>query len=57
VDHFRCRFRIVDEARWDARTSVPDLLNRIGSVYRWMHVEKLEEVDGVPGFTRAQGEN
>jgi isocitrate dehydrogenase len=57
VDHFRCRFQIVDEARWDARTSVPDLLNRIGTDYRWMHVEKLEEIDGVPGFTRAQGEN
>jgi len=25
--------------------------------YRWMHVEKLEIIDGELGFTRAQGEN
>jgi len=56
VDHFRCRFTIVDRAGWQT-DSVLDLLQRIGAVYRWMHVEKLEEIDGKPGYTRAQGEN
>lgn len=56
IDHFRCRFRIVDTTVWHGE-SVLDLLARIGRIYRWMHVEKLEEIDGAAGFTRAQGEN
>ncbi|MGI9197829.1 MAG: NADP-dependent isocitrate dehydrogenase [Candidatus Nanopelagicales bacterium] len=56
VDHFRCRFVISDSAAWHA-DSVLGLLERIGKDFRWMHVEKLEIVDGEPGFTRAQGEN
>lgn len=56
VDHFRCRFLIDDRSTWNPE-SVLDLLGRIGLVYRWMHVEKLEELDGVPAYTRAQGEN
>ncbi|NCV77218.1 MAG: hypothetical protein EBW21_06050, partial [Actinobacteria bacterium] len=32
-------------------------VSKIGKVYRWMHVEKLEEHDGEIGFTKAQGEN
>lgn len=56
VDHFRCRFVIDDRTRWDT-DSVLDLLRRISARYRWMHLEKLEEVDGAPSYTRAQGEN
>ncbi|HEX6886988.1 MAG TPA: NADP-dependent isocitrate dehydrogenase [Candidatus Nanopelagicales bacterium] len=56
VDHFRCRFVITDRGTWHPE-SVLDLLSRIGRVYRWMHVEKLEEYDGAPAYTRAQGEN
>jgi isocitrate dehydrogenase len=56
VDHFRCRFMLVPGAVWDGDTLL-DLLKAISSSYRWMHVEKLDQVDGEPGFTRAQGEN
>jgi isocitrate dehydrogenase len=56
VDHFRCRFVIEDRSTWHS-DSVLDLLARMGTTYRWMHVEKLEELDGAPAFTRAQGEN
>jgi isocitrate dehydrogenase len=56
VDHFRCRFMLVPGAVWDGDTLL-DLLKVISSSYRWMHVEKLDQVDGEPGFTRAQGEN
>ena len=56
VDHFRCRFVIADQAAWTP-TSVLGLLENISRVYRWMHVEKLELLDGSPGYTRAQGEN
>ena len=56
IDHYRCRLVIADQRSWNPN-SVLDLLERIGDVYRWMHVEKLEAVNGEPGFTRAQGEN
>lgn len=56
VDQFRCRFAVTDEAGWHG-DSVLQLLSRIGAIYRWMHVEKLEEINGVASFTRAQGEN
>ncbi len=56
IDHFRCRFQISEPATWN-QDSVLDLLQRVGAVYRWMHVEKLEEINGEPAFTRAQGQN
>jgi len=56
VDHFRCRFQIAARDQWD-QDSVLDLLRRIAGSYRWMHVEKLEEINGERGYTRAQGEN
>ena len=56
VDHFRCRFLIVDRPAWHA-DSILGLLERIGRDYRWMHVEKLEVIDGVAGYAKAQGES
>ena len=56
IDHFRCRFIISDQASWNPE-SVLGLLQRVGTDFRWMHVEKLEVVDGEPMYTRAQGEN
>jgi hypothetical protein len=47
---------IDDRTMWDT-DSVHDLLQRVSSAYRWMHVEKLEEVDGAASYTMAQGEN
>jgi isocitrate dehydrogenase len=46
----------------DASASLDDaallgLVTKIATKYRWMHLEKLEELDGEPGFTRAQGED
>jgi len=38
-------------------TQIIEVLTRVGAKHRWMHVEKLNEFDGVPGFTRAQGED
>jgi len=56
VDHYRCRFFFDGSSPW-SDDAVIDLLARVGSVYRWMHVEKLEEHDGAASFTRAQGQN
>ncbi len=56
VDHYRCRF----SARGPDGTTdreILDLVARIGLRHRWMHLEKLQSFDGVPGYTRAQGED
>ena len=57
VDHWRCRFVLRDAAADLADQDLFDLLHRVAAVHRWMHLEKLVELDGAPGFTRAQGED
>ncbi len=57
VDHWRCRFILRDATGDLADAAVFDLLQRIAAQHRWMHVEKLQEFDGVSGFTMAQGED
>ena len=56
-DHFRCRFIIEEEPRQLSDDDVHALLVRISSAHSWMHLEKLQEFDGEPGFTRDQGED
>lgn len=56
VDVFRCRFTVANYSSWHVDPTL-ELLKKVGSCYRWMHVEKLEEIDGEIGFTKAQGEN
>ncbi|MFQ3577459.1 MAG: NADP-dependent isocitrate dehydrogenase [Verrucomicrobiia bacterium] len=56
VDHWRCRHMATEEF------PTPEILGAYlatleGSGLRWMHIEKLEEIDGKPGFTKAQGED
>jgi isocitrate dehydrogenase len=55
VDHWRCRFVARGTEAVDDATIIA-LMGRVGSKWRWMHIEKLEEIDGTPGWTRAQGE-
>jgi isocitrate dehydrogenase len=57
VDHWRCRFVLRDPSAKLEDPQLLDLLGRIAGTYRWMHVEKLEEIDGTAAFTRAQGED
>ena len=57
VDHHRCRFKLRDG---EAELSTPvllDLLQRVGSQFRFMHVETLQEIAGTRGYTLAQGED
>jgi isocitrate dehydrogenase len=56
VDQFRCRL-LLHEPGELSDEAVFDVLRRVSSRHRWMHIEKLQEFDGEPGFTRAQGEN
>ncbi|MDL2717074.1 MAG: NADP-dependent isocitrate dehydrogenase [Acidobacteriota bacterium] len=57
VDHFRCRFFPRQPGAEVLDGAILDLLSRITRRYRWMHVEKLEEIGGKPGWTKAQGED
>jgi isocitrate dehydrogenase len=57
LDHWRCRFIIKENPGDLPDGDVHDLLVRISSRHRWMHIEKLQEFDGELGFTRDQGEN
>ena len=54
VDHFRCRFVLRDSAAVLSEVEILALLGTIGARYRWMHVEKLQEFDGQPAFSRSQ---
>ncbi len=56
VDHYRCRFIVRPGVEQVTQAHLLDLLKRVGQ-HRWMHLEVLEELDGEPGFTRAQGED
>ncbi|MCL2436998.1 MAG: NADP-dependent isocitrate dehydrogenase [Clostridiales bacterium] len=57
VDHWRCRFVLRDTEADASSEQIIELLNRISAVHRWMHVEKLLEINGEPGYTMAQGED
>jgi isocitrate dehydrogenase len=57
VDHYACRFIIKQDPGDLSDGAVHDLLARVSTKHRWMHIEKLQEFDGELGFTRAQGEN
>ncbi len=56
VDVYRCRFTLRTAKSTLADSDLLSLLDRIGRKHRWMHVEKLHEFGGKPGFTLAQGE-
>ena len=53
VDSWRCRFVPAAGELTDAH--LIDLLQRVGVRHRWTHVEKLNQFDGVNGFTETQG--
>lgn len=57
VDHWRCRFVLRDGASKLEDAALLALIGKIATKHSWMHVEKLEELDGEAGFTRAQGED
>ncbi len=55
TDQYRARFLKTEGEMTDAE--IMDLIHRISAEIRWAHVEKLQEFDGVPGWTKAQGED
>jgi isocitrate dehydrogenase len=54
VDHFRCRFVLRDPTAAFGDAEILSLLGAIGARHSWMHVEKLQEFDGEPAFSKSQ---
>jgi isocitrate dehydrogenase len=57
VDHYRCRFLLRDAGGDATDAQILELIQRVGSRFRWAHIEKLQEFDGAMGYTKAQGED
>ena len=57
VDQWFCRFMPVDTAHEVSDQDIVDLLQRVSAKHRYMHLEKLQQFDGQPGYTKAQGED
>ncbi len=57
VDHYRCRFIARPASGEITDDHILDLTRRVGASHRWVHLEKLLEFDGKPGFTKDQGED
>lgn len=56
VDCHRCRFMPVTPGAAVTDEDILGLLARLSPEIRWLHLEKLLEINGVPAFTKAQGE-
>jgi isocitrate dehydrogenase len=54
VDHFRCRFVPRDASSDLGDAVILALLQTFAGEHRWMHVEKLQEFDGEPAFSKSQ---
>ena len=50
-----CRFMASTPEKEINDADIFALLQKVGPKYRWMHIEKLAEFDGKPGFTKSQG--
>ena len=57
VDQFRFRLMLRQTTGGLTDDVIANVLQKIGTQYRWAHVEKLQEFDGNPSFTKAQGED
>lgn len=56
VDHWRARFFLQNKEAPLKDLDILQFVQTLGMSQRWMHIEKLYEFDGSPGFTKAQGE-
>ena len=57
VDQWRCRF-VLENGGGLTEDDLVDLLQRVGvQGLGWAHIEKLQEFDGEPAYTKAQGED
>ena len=57
VDQWFCRFIASENGHEVSDQDIMDLMQKVGSKYKWMHIEKLQQFDSKPAFTKAQGED
>ena len=57
IDAYYCRLMLEEPADDISDEDVAALLARVSTRHRWSHIEKLQEFDGAPGYTKSQGEN
>lgn len=57
TDASQCRFVPKDAAVEVTDADIFALLQKVAGKVQWAHVEKLQEFDGQPSFTKAQGED
>lgn len=57
IDQYRCRFMARAGGRELTDQEIIDLAGRIAAKHRWITIEKLQGFDGIPGFTKSQGED
>jgi isocitrate dehydrogenase len=56
IETWRCRFVRADESASITDDQIYHLLSCLGDKFSWSNVQKLQEFDGEPGYTRAAGE-
>lgn len=57
TDQFRLRFIGKDPNADVSDGQLMDVVQRVATRHRWAHIEKLQDFDGAPAYTRAQGED
>jgi isocitrate dehydrogenase len=57
TDMYTCRFMARDTTADLNDTQILELIQKVGGQLKWTHIEKLNEIDGQPGWTKAQGED
>lgn len=57
IDHYRTRFIAREETTEVSEEDIMKLLTQISKKHTWCHIEKLQEFDGIRGFSKAQGED
>lgn len=57
TDQYRCRFVAKDKDGDLSDAEIFALMQKVAAKHLWAHVEKLQEFDGVAGYTKAQGED
>ena len=57
TDQHRCRMLVRDAAGELSDADIYAILPKLSTRVKWAHIEKLQEFDGMPAYTKAQGED
>lgn len=56
-DQYRARLFVRNPDAGLSNEDIEQVIARLAPVHNWAHIEKLQEFDGAPGYTKAQGED